>query len=261
MLLLAFVSSNLFVFYIAFEGLTIPTFYLIFIYGSEITKLKAAKHFLVYSFLSSFFLIITIGVLHNSYNTTNILEIQILMNKGYDITNERFTLLFLSMFLGFGIKIPLAPFHMWLPEAHAEASTPGSLILAGLILKLGGYGYFKFLLPFYFGYSNHNPLIFIFCTVSAIVALLACFKVTHLKQIIAYTSILHMSFSTLGILSGKSIGVTGGLLSMFSHSLISSGLFLCGGILYARYGTYELQALTLIKKKMPNFSFYFILCS
>lgn len=258
MLLITFYTTDLFIFYLGFEGLTIPTFFLIFIYGAEVTKLRAAKFFLIYSFISSTLLSFAISLMYIQYQTTNLNQLLHIFLNDNSLTAERYIIIYLFLILGFGIKIPIVPFHMWLPEAHAEASTAGSIILAGLILKLGGYGILRFVLPLFSSFTIMYPYIQTTSILGILICSLSYFRTTNLKQIIAYTSIIHMNIITLSLFSQHVLTITGGILSMVSHSLISSSLFICAGILYNRFGTYEIQHFSGLNQTMPIFATFFI---
>ena len=148
---------------------------------------------------------------------------------------------------------------MWLPEAHAEASTAGSVILSGLILKIGSYGIVRYILTLFGTFTLLNPYIQTSALVSILIVSYSCFRVTHLKQIIAYTSIFHMNIILVSLFSEQTLTIAGSIVSMYSHSLISSALFICAGLIYSRTGTYELQYLGGLSRTMPVFSVLFSL--
>lgn len=151
--------------------------------------------------------------------------------------------------------MPLCPFHMWLPEAHAEAPTAGSIILAGSILKLGGYGLFRFFIPLFKTFTFFLPLVYTCCLLGIIYTSLSCIRTSHIKQIIAYSSVTHMSISTIGLLSGYSISIIGSLYTFIQHSFLSSSLFIIAGILYERFEVYEINYIHGLVSTMPLFSF------
>lgn len=147
---------------------------------------------------------------------------------------------------------------MWLPEAHVEAPTSGSILLAGILLKLGGFGIIFFMLPFF----NNNyflPLVYTLCVTSMFYSSFVLFRETHFKKIIAYSSIIHMNIGVLGLFSNSFPGIMGGIFMMFSHGFISSGLFFCGGIIFNRFKTYDITVIKNLSTSMPNFSLFIIL--
>ena len=301
MLIITFTTLDLFIFYLGFEGLTIPVFFLIYLYGSEITKIRASLYFIIYSFLSSTFMALAIFIMYSQFQTTNILQLIIKYNEAiyglvpknkashiwinyintlqnfnfntdFLVFNEiffentdtilfskdRLCLLWILLFLAFIIKLPMVPFHMWLPEAHAEAPTSGSILLTGLILKLGGYGLYRFFIPLFGNFTYFIPLVHTLSIIGIIYIGLTCLKVNHIKQIIAYSSIVHMNAVCLGLFTNKVISFTGAIYSMLSHSLISSCLFMMAGILYNRYQSYYIENYSGLYYNMPVFSFFFI---
>lgn len=152
--------------------------------------------------------------------------------------------------------MPLVPFHMWLPEAHAEAPTSGSILLTGVILKLGGYGIYKFFLPILGAFTFFLPFMYTLCVIGIIYVGLTCLKVNHIKQIIAYSSIVHMNATCLGLFTTKTISTSGAIYSMISHSFISSSLFMMAGILYNRYDSYLIENYGGLQYNMPIFCFF-----
>lgn len=162
-------------------------------------------------------------------------------------------------FIGFAIKVPLWPFHIWLPEAHVEAPTIGSVILAGLLLKLGGYGFLRFVLPIFPDATKYFlPLAITLCVLGVVYASLTTIRQVDMKRIIAYSSVAHMSYGMLGIFSLNFYGLVGGIMLMLGHGLVSSGLFLLVGILYDTYGTRLIKYYGGLTQVMPLFSFFFL---
>ncbi len=273
MLFIAFSSLDLFIFFISFEGMTIPTFFIIYLYGSELTKIRAAFMFLLCSLSSSTFLTLTLITLHSHYKSSNIGNLCIKfyytvpMNNNnlykfyllLDVSNfylsvERFIFLWVILFLSFAIKLPLCPFHMWLPEAHSEAPTGGSILLAGAILKLGGFGLFKFFLPLMSSFTFYLPAVYVIILTGIYYTSIVCTRINHMKQVIAYSSVSHMGASTLGLLSNYSTCILGSLYSFIQHSIIASGFFIIINILYERNEVYEISMHSGLNQTMPYYS-------
>lgn len=253
--LLAFLATDLFFFFVSFEGVLIPLFLLIGIWGSRQRKLHAAFLIFFYTVCGSIFLLYGILLLQEAVKSTNYL---ILMNYNFDKNFEIYVWLF--FFFAFAIKVPMFPFHIWLPEAHAEAPTAGSVILAGLLLKLGTYGFVRFLIPFFpFASVYYTPLVQTLCVMGIIYTSLSTMRQLDLKKIIAYSSVGHMNYAILGIFTPGLLGITGSLYTMLSHGLISSGLFIAVGLLYDRYKTRNLFDYRGLVSYMPVFSFVFFL--
>ena len=256
-LIICFSTYNLFVFILMFEASTIPLFLLISLFGHRAKKFRAAWYLFIYTLLGSIFLLGSAVLIYAQYQTFNLFEIFFNYQFKY-LSEERFKLIWLGLFLGFAIKVPIAPFHMWLPEAHVEAPTSGSILLAGILLKLGGFGIIFFMLPFF----NNNyflPLVYTLCVISMFYSSIILFRETHLKKIIAYSSIVHMNIGILGLFSNSLVGIVGGIFMMFSHGFISGGLFFCAGIIYNRFKTYDITVIKNLSTSMPKFSLFIIL--
>nr|YP_010619975.1 NADH dehydrogenase subunit 4 [Xiphosiphonia pinnulata]WAX03988.1 NADH dehydrogenase subunit 4 [Xiphosiphonia pinnulata] len=244
-------------FYIFFESVLIPMFLIIGIWGSRERKIKAAFQFFLYTLIGSLFMLVAIIFIYSIKGTTDLLSLW--------FTNFSFNLqliLWILFFFGFAVKIPMIPFHIWLPEAHAEAPTAGSVILAGVLLKLGGYGFLRFSLPLFPSACLYfNPLIFLLSLIAIIYGSLTTLRQIDLKKIIAYSSIAHMGFVTLGIFSLNINGIEGSIILMLSHGLISSAMFFCIGILYDRYNTRILKYFSGLNHVMPLFVIFFMFFS
>lgn len=191
------------------------------------------------------------------FKCINLLEIY-LNCKFQSLTLERFKLIWLGLFLGFAVKVPIAPFHMWLPEAHVEAPTAVSILLAGILLKLGGFGIIFFLMPF-FHCNYFIPFVQTITVISMLYSSFLLFRETHLKKIIAYSSIVHMNIGILGLFTNNVVGMSGGIFMMFSHGFISAGLFFCAGIIFDRFKTYDITTIKNLSVSMPKFSFFLII--
>lgn len=260
LLILTFSSLNILLFFSFYEALLFPMFLLVGIWGSRKRRIRASYFLLMYTIFGSIFMLTSIIYIYNKFGT---LDIQFLYNLTDKFTIKEQILLFLGFFIAFAIKIPMIPTHIWLPEAHVEAPTAGSIILAGLLLKLGGYGMLKFcLFLFPDAVIILNPYISILAVLGIIYTSLTTLRQIDLKKIIAYSSIGHMNMVVLGIFSTNIIGITGAIFLMISHGFISSCLFFLIGSLYDRYKTRNIKdysGIAMIMPKFTNYLFIFIL--
>nr|YP_009048884.1 NADH dehydrogenase subunit 4 [Wildemania schizophylla]AID57254.1 NADH dehydrogenase subunit 4 [Wildemania schizophylla] len=253
-LIQVFCVLDILFFYIFFESVLIPMFLIIGIWGSRQRKIRAAYQFFLYTLAGSLLMLLAILIIYFQYGTT---DIQVLWNIHFDIRTQ--IILWLAFFASLAVKIPMVPFHIWLPEAHAEAPTAGSVILAGVLLKMGGYGFLRFSLPLFPEASLYfAPLIYLLSIIAAIYASLTTIRQVDLKKIIAYSSVSHMGFVTLGLFSFTIQGIEGSIILMLSHGLVSSALFLCIGILYDRHKTRILKYYGGLVQVMPIFSLLFL---
>lgn len=253
-LILTFSTLDLFLFCLFFESLLIPMFFIILLWGSRDRRIKALTYFVLYTLFGSIFLITALFMMYAEVETTGFAGL--LSNK---LQNGKQSIFWMLLFITFSIKIPMFPFHIWLPEAHVEAPTVGSVLLAGLLLKLGAYGMLRFLFVFDVATARFQPYVLTLCMISIYLASFIAVRQLDMKRIIAYSSIAHMNFALLGYFSNNLFGMTGGTLLMISHGLVSSALFLLIGVLYERYHTRSVLYYGGLVTVMPLFaSFFFI---
>lgn len=248
-----FCSLDLIFFYIFFESILIPMFILIGVWGSRQRKIHAVYQFFFYTLIGSLFMLLGIMFVFSSINST---DIRILYTTNFSFYRQ--CILWISFFLAFCVKVPLFPFHIWLPEAHVEAPTVGSVILAGVLLKLGTYGILRFIIPVFCDATYFFiPFVYTMCIIGIIYTCLSTIRQIDLKKIIAYASVSHMSFVILGLFSSNLQGICGSIFLMLSHGIVSSGLFFCIGCVYDRYKTRLLRYYSGLVLTMPIFSFCF----
>jgi proton-translocating NADH-quinone oxidoreductase chain M len=249
----SFLSIDLLVFYLLFESVLIPMFLLIGIWGSQKNKIFAAYQLFLYTLAGSFFFLIGIIIIYTIYGSGNIFFLKSIQ---FDFKIE--SLLFILFLVSFSVKIPMFPFHLWLPKAHVEAPTTGSVLLAGVLLKLGSYAFLRFSLFLFPNASLYfAPLVMSLAILSIIFSSFSTVRQIDLKRIIAYSSIAHMNFLVGGLFSNNLQGISGSLLLQIAHGLSSSALFICIGVLYERYHTRNLYYYRGISSVMPLFSIMF----
>lgn len=249
-----FCALDLLVFYLFFEGQLIPMFLIIGVWGGK-NRVYAAYKFFLYTLLGSVLMLTAILAMASIAKTTSIPD---LMNYHFDPKVQ--TWLWLAFFASFAVKMPMWPVHTWLPDAHVEAPTAGSVILAGILLKMGGYGFLRFSLPMLPDASHYfTPLIFTLSVIAIVYTSLVAFRQTDIKKLIAYSSVAHMGFVTMGIFSGNAQGEQGAIFQMLSHGVISGALFLCVGVVYDRMHTREIAFYGGLTSKMPIYAAVFML--
>lgn len=254
-LLIIFSVLDLFLFYIFFEAILIPMYLLIGIWGSRERKIRAVYLFFFYTLCGSIMLLI--GILY-IYSITGTLNIEYLLS--FKFTEIEQKILWVCFFLSFASKIPMFPFHIWLPEAHVEAPTVGSVLLAGILLKLGVYGFLRFSLTLFPEASLFfSPFVYLLSVIGVIYASMSAIRQTDLKRIIAYSSIAHMNLVTIGIFSFNILGLEGAILQSISHGFVSGGMFLLIGILYDRYHSRFLYYYGGLVHMMPVYAIFFLI--
>lgn len=252
----AFCSLNLMLFYLFFEIILIPMYIIIGVWGGENRVYAAVKFFLYTFFGSVFFLVFLIYVYINTHNFSIPQLTQILPTFAPNIQKW----LWLATFIAFAVKIPIPPFHTWLPDAHVQAPTAGSVILAGILLKLGAYGFLRISLPMLPAACADFAIYMLFISAFAVIyASLVAFVQTDMKKMIAYSSVAHMGYVTGGIFSFTAEGLKGALFQMLSHGVISSALFLVVGMIYDRGHTKEIRRYGGLASKMPMLATLFMI--
>ncbi|MBM3579451.1 MAG: NADH-quinone oxidoreductase subunit M [Alphaproteobacteria bacterium] len=248
----SFAALDLLFFYIFFEAMLIPMFLVIGIWGGE-NRIYAAYKFFLYTLAGSVLLLIAIIMIFLFTGTTDVVKLTQALPKLFPLAYQKW--LFLAFFASFAVKVPMFPFHTWLPDAHVQAPTAGSVILAGVLIKLGAYGFLRFSLPFFPDASRFfADFIFILSVVAIIYTSLVALMQEDMKKMIAYSSVAHMGFVTLGIFSFTVQGLDGAVVQMISHGIVSAALFMCVGVIYDRLHTKQIKELGGIANKMPNFA-------
>jgi NADH-quinone oxidoreductase subunit M len=248
-----FCALDAVLFYVFFEGVLIPMFLIIGVWGGERRVYSAFKFFL-YTLLGSVLMLLALLTLYFHSGTTSI---PYLME--YPIARDLQIWLWLAFFASFAVKMPMWPVHTWLPDAHVEAPTAGSVILAGVLLKMGGYGFLRFSLPMFPEASEYfAPMVFWLSIIAIIYTSLVALVQEDMKKLIAYSSVAHMGFVTLGIFTATTQGIEGGIFQMISHGIISAALFLCVGVVYDRLHSREMARYGGLVKNMPKYATVFM---
>jgi NADH-quinone oxidoreductase subunit M len=249
-----FCALDIILFYIFFEFGLVPMFLIIGIWGGQ-RRVYAAFKFFLYTLLGS---VLMLAAILGMIGISGTSSIPVLMTYHFDPAIQ--TWLWLAFFASFAVKMPMWPVHTWLPDAHVEAPTAGSVILAGILLKMGGYGFLRFSLPM-FPQASHQfaPLIFALSVIAVIYTSLVAFRQTDIKKLIAYSSVAHMGLVTMAIFSGNAVGEQGAIYQMLSHGVISGALFLCVGVIYDRMHTREIAFYGGLVNRMPWYAAVFML--
>jgi proton-translocating NADH-quinone oxidoreductase chain M len=254
LLMAVFLVLDVMVFYLCFESVLVPLFYMMGKYQGRDRRLSAALALFLYTLGGSLVMLTAIGALYLEASTTHL---QALLTV--PLAESTQNLLFLGFLLAFAVKVPMIPFHLWLPEAHVEAPTGGSILLAGIILKLGTYGFLRFVLPLFpLASMTYQPGVAALSLVGVIYAGLTALRQVDIKKIIAYSSVAHMNLAMLGIFSNNLIALEGAILMMIAHGLVSGALFYCIGALYDRHHTRLVRYYRGLAATMPLFSLFFL---
>lgn len=250
-----FCALDALMFYFFFEGMLIPMYLIIGIWGGP-RRIYAAFKFFLYTFIGSVLFLVALLYMYNIFGTTSIPEL-IAASPNQDLSIQKW--LWLAMFASFAVKVPMWPFHTWLPDAHVQAPTAGSVILAGILLKMGAYGFLRFSLPMLPDASVYfAPLVFALSIIAVIVTSLIALVQQDMKKLIAYSSVAHMGFVTAGIFAFNMQGIEGGIIQMISHGLVSGALFLCVGVVYDRMHTREISRYGGVVNVMPRYAAIFL---
>ncbi|MEN8709668.1 MAG: NADH-quinone oxidoreductase subunit M [Paracoccaceae bacterium] len=260
-----FMALDLVLFYLFFEAGLIPMFLIIGIWGGK-NRIYASFKFFLYTFLGSVLMLVAMVAMYADAGTT---DITALMNHsfahedfsilGVQIVGGMQTLLFLAFFASFAVKMPMWPVHTWLPDAHVQAPTAGSVVLAAILLKMGGYGFLRFSLPMFpVGSAVLTDLVFWMSAIAIVYTSLVALVQEDMKKLIAYSSVAHMGYVTMGIFAANQQGVDGAIFQMISHGFISGALFLCVGVIYDRMHTREIEAYGGLVNRMPAYALIFM---
>jgi NADH-quinone oxidoreductase subunit M len=249
-----FASLDLFLFYIFFEGGLIPMYLIIGVWGGK-RRIYASFKFFLYTLLGSVLMLLAMLFMVGQAGTTSIPALM-----EYRFAADVQTWLWLAFFASFAVKMPMWPVHTWLPDAHVEAPTAGSVILAGVLLKMGGYGFIRFSLPMFPDASQDLAwLIYGLSLVAIVYTSLVALVQEDMKKLIAYSSVAHMGFVTIGLFTLNQQGVEGAMFQMLSHGIVSGALFLCVGVIYDRIHTREIARYGGLVNRMPKYAFVFML--
>lgn len=248
-----FVALDIVLFYVFFEGVLIPMFIIIGVWGGK-DRVYASYKFFLYTLLGSVLMMLAIMAMYWDAGTTDITVL-----AGHKFPANMQTWLWLAFFASFAVKMPMWPVHTWLPDAHVQAPTAGSVILAGVMLKLGGYGFLRFSLPMFPLASDYfAPFVFALSVIAIIYTSLVAMMQEDIKKLIAYSSVAHMGYVTMGIFAANTQGVQGAIFQMLSHGIVSGALFLCVGVVYDRMHTRDIDAYGGLVNNMPKYAVAFM---